>query len=310
MDFTIHSIGTVINDRLDLSDDYWGDVVSEIKLDPSFTESALDGIEEFSHLEIVFVFHKSVNDSPHTGAAHPRDNERWPRTGIFAQRKKNRPNFIGTAMATLIKKAGTSLFVRDLDAINGTPVIDIKPVMRKFLPRGAVRQPDWAAELMKNYWGNRSDGKNVPIILKDFLRAVDDHCDFACYYLDRETGEIIFQSERDYCEETINDDAAGKHGGERFIPIEPMESPRGLEAMNGFIRTLPESPAARELSRTLSMRKPFKRFKDALHNHPDLEAQWRAFSKGTIEAIADEWLHHNGIDYTFVALDDLLKRHE
>ena len=313
MDFTIHSIGTVINSRNDLSDDFWGGVISEIRLDPSFDAGALDGIEAFSHLEIIFVFDRAVNDHPMTGSGHPRKNPGWPRTGIFAQRKKNRPNFIGTAMAAFIRKEGTSIFVRDLDAINGTPVIDIKPVMKEFLPLGPVTQPSWADELMKNYWKEPGGGSKIPIILDDFRQAVDDHCDFACYYLDRETGEIIFQSERSITEDNDTsgwDTGGDRHSGDRFIPIDPMESRRGHEIMKAFIGTLPQGPAADELTRAIAARKPFRRFKDALHNHPDLEKNWYAFHSGELKRIADDWLRHHGIDYEFVSINDLIKRHE
>ncbi len=312
MEFTIRPIATIINSRNDLSDDFWGDVVSEIKLEPGYPESAFEGIETFSHLEIVFVFDRVIKDNPGTGASHPRDNIRWPRTGIFAQRRKNRPNFIGTAMAAFIRKEGTSIFVRDLDAINGTPVIDIKPVMKGFLPRGPVRQPAWADELMEKYWIEPGSGKKVPIIRDDFMQAIGDHCDFACYYLDRETGEIIFQSEREHGDSAGDTDGTRDfndedYSGERFIPVEPMESRRGREIMEEFIAVLPDCPAAKELSRALAGRKPFRRFKDALHNHPDLEARWHTLHDGDIMKTAEDWLRHYGIHYEFVALNDITK---
>jgi tRNA (adenine37-N6)-methyltransferase len=312
MDHTIHSIGTVINDRNDLSDDFWGGIVSEIRLDPAFSQSALERIEAFSHLEIIYVFHKVISDTPMTRADRPRENPRWPETGIFAQRKKNRPNFIGTAMATLIRKEGASIFVRDLDAINGTPVMDIKPVMREFLPREPVTQPAWADELMENYWKERPDEKPVPIILADLINAIEDHCDFAHYYLDRETGEIIFQSERELEDGGRDDEGAPvfdheEYRDDRFIPIEPMESQRGHKAMRDFIATLIDATAAENISRSIAGRKSFTRFKDILHNYPDLEKQWHEFSRKEIRAIAEEWLRYYSIHFSFVSLNDLIK---
>jgi tRNA (Thr-GGU) A37 N-methylase len=59
---------------------------------------------------------------------------------------------LGATIVKIIKREGVQLFVKGLDAIDGTPVLDIKPVMKEFLPRGEVSQPDWATELMKNYW--------------------------------------------------------------------------------------------------------------------------------------------------------------
>ena len=55
-----------------------------------------------------------------------------------------------------MRVAGTQLFVADLDAIDGTLVLDLKPVMSEFLPRHAVRQPQWSHQLMREYWSRRS----------------------------------------------------------------------------------------------------------------------------------------------------------
>jgi len=77
-------------------------------------------------------------------------------TGIFAQRGKNRPNRLGSTICKVLRVDGRRLWVSELDAIEGTPVIDIKPVMQEFLPRGDVRQPDWSRELMANYWTTRN----------------------------------------------------------------------------------------------------------------------------------------------------------
>ncbi len=312
MDHTIHSIGTVINVRNDLSDYFWGDIVSEIRLEPAFSEKAMEGIDAFSHLEILFLFHKALGDTPMTGAGHPRENPLWPRAGIFAQRKKNRPNFIGTAIVTLIRKEGASIFVRDLDAIDGTPVIDIKPVMREFLPREPVTQPAWASELMENYWKEPQSGKGIPIVLDDLIYAIDDHCDFAHYYLDRETGEIIFQSEREFDDEF--GDGAGAtvldpedRCGDRFIPIEPMESRQGYRIMEDFIAVQPRGRATEDLTRAIAMRKPFRRFKDVIRNYPEVEKQWYEFNCDKMKAIAEEWLRFHAIEYLFISYKDLAK---
>ena len=72
--------------------------------------------------------------------------------GIFAQRGKNRPNRLGVSVARLVCRQGRQIILQGLDAINGTPVLDIKPVMREFLPAGEIRQPLWSHELMRKYW--------------------------------------------------------------------------------------------------------------------------------------------------------------
>ena len=86
------------------------------------------------------------------GARHPRGNPAWPLTGIFAQRGRNRPNRLGTTICRLVRVEATVLQVSGLDAIDGTPVLDLKPVMKEFLPRGLVSQPEWSHDLMKDYW--------------------------------------------------------------------------------------------------------------------------------------------------------------
>ncbi len=145
-------IAYVKNIRIEIEDDHWGDVVSVIELDSAFSEEALYQIESFSHAEIVFYFHLVDENKIETGARHPRNNESWPKVGIFAQRGKNRPNRLGVTTVKILKREGRQLFVQGLDAIDGTPVLDIKPVIKEFLPREEIRQPVWATELMKNYW--------------------------------------------------------------------------------------------------------------------------------------------------------------
>src|SRR5262249_40982260 len=133
-------------------DDYWGGMESRIVLADSFAPDALEGIEQFSHAEIIYVFHEVDPGKIVSGARHPRNNPEWPKVGIFAQRGKNRPNRIGSTIARIIRRDGRILNVSELDAINGTPVLDIKPVMAEFLPREPLKQPAWSRELMKNYW--------------------------------------------------------------------------------------------------------------------------------------------------------------
>lgn len=150
--FTLAPIAAVKNIRREIEDDNWGDVLSIIELDPSFNEEALFQIESFSHVEVFFIFHLVEVAKIERGARHPRNNKEWPKVGIFAQRGKNRPNRLGATICKVVKREGRQLFVQGLDAIDDTPVVDIKPVMREFLPREEVTQPEWATELMKNYW--------------------------------------------------------------------------------------------------------------------------------------------------------------
>jgi tRNA (adenine37-N6)-methyltransferase len=117
-----------------------------------FGPEALFGLADFSHAEIIFVFDRVPDDRIETGARRPRNNPDWPLVGIFAQRGKNRPNRIGLCTCEVLSVSGTELTVRGLDAVDGSPVLDIKPMMTAFLPRGPVREPTWAVELMQDYW--------------------------------------------------------------------------------------------------------------------------------------------------------------
>ena len=145
-------VASVTNGRSDIRDDDWGKVISRILLAEEIPTEALDGIETFSHIEVIFFFDKVPVEKIERGSRHPRSNAAWPKIGIFAQRGKNRPNRLGISVARLIRREDRALIVLGLDAIDGTPVIDIKPVMREFLPIGDVAQPQWASELMSSYW--------------------------------------------------------------------------------------------------------------------------------------------------------------
>ena len=149
---TLTPIGYVRSTRGDLWDDDWDSVKSRIELTDAFDPEALDGLEEFSHAEILFVFDRADEREITRGARHPRGNPAWPRVGIFAQRGSRRPNLLGATIVRVVSRSGRTPEVEGLDATDGTPVVDIKPVMAEFLPRGAVRQPQWSSELMRQYW--------------------------------------------------------------------------------------------------------------------------------------------------------------
>lgn len=148
----VRPIGFVESGRLQPEDDFWGSEEACIALTGEFTPEALQGLSDFSHVGILFLFHQVQSSRIVTGARHPRGNQAWPMVGIFAQRGKDRPNRIGCTICKVVRVEGAKLFVSGLDAINGTPVLDIKPVMAEFLPREEVRQPAWAHELMRDYW--------------------------------------------------------------------------------------------------------------------------------------------------------------
>ena len=151
----VRPVGLVNSARTEPLDDDWDAVAAKISLDPQqFTAEAVLGLRDFSHIEVVYLFDRVAPDSVQTGARHPRGNRAWPRVGIFAQRAKGRPNRLGVSVCELLAVDELTLTVRGLDAIDGTPVLDVKPYMAEFAPRGSVRQPAWSHELMAGYWSS------------------------------------------------------------------------------------------------------------------------------------------------------------
>jgi len=159
MDIVLHPVGKVHSHEQGSREDYWGDIISEIRLDEkSFTPDALKGLSEFSHLEVLFYLHGVSETSVVSGLRHPRSNPNWPQVGIFAQRGKARPNRIAATICRLISVQGLTVKVQGLDAFDGSPVLDIKPVFAEFTPeRTEIRQPKWSRELMAHYFAR---GKN------------------------------------------------------------------------------------------------------------------------------------------------------
>ncbi len=151
--FEVTPIGVVLSATDAPLDDVWGGAISRIELDAArFTRESLAGLDGFSHVEIIFVFDRVADSEIEYGGRHPRGRKDWPFAGIFAQRGKNRPNRLGVTVCRLIAVGDLHIDVEALDAIDGTPVLDIKPYMREFGPKGDVRQPAWASELMVGYW--------------------------------------------------------------------------------------------------------------------------------------------------------------
>jgi tRNA-Thr(GGU) m(6)t(6)A37 methyltransferase TsaA len=151
--FTLEPIGHVVGGRAEPLDDHWDleHAIIRVRSD-RFTADALLGLDGFSHLEVVFLFDRVAPHRVEYAARHPRGNPDWPRVGVFAQRGKNRPNRLGISRCTLLGVDGLDVHVSGLDAIDGTPVLDIKPYLVEFGPRGEVRQPAWATELMAHYY--------------------------------------------------------------------------------------------------------------------------------------------------------------
>jgi tRNA-Thr(GGU) m(6)t(6)A37 methyltransferase TsaA len=151
--YVVEPIGVVRSPRTEPRDDDWGEIEATIELGREVVgPQSLKGLEEFSHVEVVYLFHLVEPGSYERNARRPRGNPEWPEVGIYAQRAKRRPNRIGISVCELLGIDGTTLSVRGLDAIDGTPVLDLKPHMTEFAPRGEVRQPQWSRQLMDGYW--------------------------------------------------------------------------------------------------------------------------------------------------------------
>jgi tRNA (adenine37-N6)-methyltransferase len=150
--YVVEPIARVLGGREDVRDDAWGTERAVIRLHATFEPEAFAGLADFSHIEVVYVFDRVPDDEIETGARHPRGNLDWPLVGIFAQRAKDRPNRLAVSRCTLLRVDGRDLHVQGLDAVAGTPILDIKPWMDEFGPTGATHQPAWSRELMRGYW--------------------------------------------------------------------------------------------------------------------------------------------------------------
>ncbi len=144
-------IGVVYNDVKEPTDEGWNRVVSEVVLDETLAEG-LDGIEEFSHLLILFWMHRAPEAEPIRMRRRPQGRPDMPEVGIFAQRARHRPNPIGVTTVKLIRREKNRLFVQGLDAINGTPVVDVKPYVPEFDAIDSCRVPSWMPRLMQGYF--------------------------------------------------------------------------------------------------------------------------------------------------------------
>ncbi|UTV30581.1 SAM-dependent methyltransferase [Photobacterium atrarenae] len=153
---TVEPVGQVVSTRAKAIDDHWDEETSAIIISDTFKSEVLSGLADFSHIEVLYYFNQVDESRITVGARHPRNNPDWPKVGIFAQRGKNRPNRLGVTICRVLAVKGNEIQVHGLDAIDGTPVIDIKPVMKEFLPREPVKQPVWSEEIMSNYWAPTS----------------------------------------------------------------------------------------------------------------------------------------------------------
>ncbi len=144
-------IGFVKSPVSEARDENWGNVISEIHLDSTLA-AGLKGLEQFSHVIVIFMMHQSrFNPTKHL-VRRPQERADMPELGIFAQRAKHRPNPIGISAVELIQIDGNVLIVKGLDAIDGSPVLDIKPYFPVFDRVEQPTVPEWVERLMVGYF--------------------------------------------------------------------------------------------------------------------------------------------------------------
>jgi tRNA-Thr(GGU) m(6)t(6)A37 methyltransferase TsaA len=124
----------------------WEEITSELVIDKDLSKH-LEGLEEFSHILVIFWMHKSPVGEKPPSKIHPRGRSDLPLVGLFSTRAPFHPNPLGVSTVKLLERRGNILAVQGLDAIDGTPVIDIKPYMPLFESPDNVRMPDWVAKL-------------------------------------------------------------------------------------------------------------------------------------------------------------------
>ena len=144
-------IGQVESPIQEQTDEHWGEVSARVVLRPEYHEG-LRGIEQFSHALIVTFLHEALYDPSRHLVRRPRGLASMPEVGIFAQRAKDRPNPLGITAAAIVGVEPGVLVVRGLDAIDGTPVVDVKPYYPAYDRVMDAAVPEWVDRLMKEYF--------------------------------------------------------------------------------------------------------------------------------------------------------------
>ena len=149
---TCTPIGTVKCAVTEMSQGGWAKINSEIHLDPQLA-GGLQGLDGYSHILVAFFLDRAQGFDPATQLLRkPRGREDMQAVGVFAQRTKYRPNPLGITAVQLLGIEGNVLKVRGLDALDGTPVLDIKPCMPPFDRMENVRAPEWVGLFMDGYF--------------------------------------------------------------------------------------------------------------------------------------------------------------
>ena len=152
MIYTCAPIGTVTCPVTQMSQGNWRDVESQIRLEPQYA-GGLQGLDGFSHILVVFLLHQALGFDPAKQLLRrPRGMESMQEVGVFAQRTKYRPNPIGITAVELRSVKDGVLTVRGLDALDGTPVLDVKPYIPEFDRVAEAKTPGWVRHVMEGYF--------------------------------------------------------------------------------------------------------------------------------------------------------------
>ncbi len=146
MKYEIAPIGYVHNDRHQRPEEGWADIISYIHVCEEYAP-ALSGIEEFSHIMVIFWFDRVPKEDRKRPRVHPMGNKRLPEVGVFATHSPVRPNPIGVTVCQLVRREETSLKVKGLDALHMTPVLDLKSFVSRNVPR-ETQSPGWMDEML------------------------------------------------------------------------------------------------------------------------------------------------------------------
>ena len=143
-------IGYVHNDVAQKKHVSWGNDVSVIMLEEEYT-GGLQGLEDFSHVIVLFYLDKAKYEKEKHLQRRPQNRQDMPVVGIFSQRTKDRPNTIGITAVEIVSVEERCLTVKGLDAIDGTPVLDLKPYYPVYDRKDAA-VPEWVERLMEHYF--------------------------------------------------------------------------------------------------------------------------------------------------------------
>ena len=138
----------------------------------------------------------------------------------------------------------------------------------------------------------------LKIKLDDLTEALTTRFDMVegGFYLNTETGEILLETEDlEECDQA--EDLADNPG---YCLIDPLSSHISFQIMEDFVDSLGDTKEAGKLQDALNRRKPFRQFKDTLHEHTNLSEAWYAFEQQELKRLAEEWCESNGIEAVWV----------